>query len=110
MMRRILAVLECRPVWRAPAEQGRAQADHRAASGTHRKPDDVRERIERLMNGPYLELFARETETRMALLGRSSRTFLQGAARPAGSRLALLINPTTASLWRAFRKGSRSNL
>jgi N6-adenosine-specific RNA methylase IME4 len=27
-----------------------------------RKPDQVRERIERLVSGPYLELFARETK------------------------------------------------
>ena len=27
-----------------------------------RKPDQVRDRIERLVNGPYLELFARETK------------------------------------------------
>jgi N6-adenosine-specific RNA methylase IME4 len=28
-----------------------------------RKPDEVRERIERLVDGPYLELFARETKS-----------------------------------------------
>lgn len=42
-----------------------------------RKPECVRERIERLVAGPYLELFAPRDETWLGLLGRPS-----GARRP----------------------------
>src|SRR5258708_38742322 len=34
-----------------------------------RKPDDVRERIERLVAGPYLEMFARETKPNLHCWG-----------------------------------------
>jgi N6-adenosine-specific RNA methylase IME4 len=44
-----------------------------------RKPDDVRERIERLVDGPYLELFARETKPNWHCWGNQVGLFNQGA-------------------------------
>jgi len=44
-----------------------------------RKPDDVRERIERLVDGPYLELFARETKPNWHCWGDQIGLFNQGA-------------------------------
>jgi N6-adenosine-specific RNA methylase IME4 len=44
-----------------------------------RKPDDVRERIERLVDGPYLELFARETKPNWHYWGDQVGLFNQGA-------------------------------
>jgi len=44
-----------------------------------RKPDDVRERIERLVDGPYLELFARETKPNWHCWGDQVGLFNQGA-------------------------------
>ena len=45
-----------------------------------RKPDSVRERIERLVSGPYLELFARETKPGWDCWGNQAKLFDQGAA------------------------------
>ena len=44
-----------------------------------RKPDCVRERIERLVAGPYLELFARETKAGWGCWGNQSGLFDAGA-------------------------------
>jgi N6-adenosine-specific RNA methylase IME4 len=44
-----------------------------------RKPDCVRERIERLVTGPYLELFARETKAGWECWGNQSGLFDSGA-------------------------------
>jgi len=44
-----------------------------------RKPDDVRERIERLVDGPYLELFARETKPNWHCWGDQVGLFNHGA-------------------------------
>ena len=44
-----------------------------------RKPDDVRDRIERLVGGPYLELFARETKPGWHCWGDQAGLFDQGA-------------------------------
>jgi N6-adenosine-specific RNA methylase IME4 len=44
-----------------------------------RKPDCVRERIERLVAGPYLELFARETKEGWDRWGNQSALFDAGA-------------------------------
>jgi N6-adenosine-specific RNA methylase IME4 len=44
-----------------------------------RKPDCVRERIERLVGGPYLELFARETKQGWDWWGNQASLFDQGA-------------------------------
>jgi N6-adenosine-specific RNA methylase IME4 len=44
-----------------------------------RKPADVRERIERLVPGPYLELFARETKPGWDCWGEQSGLFDRGA-------------------------------
>jgi N6-adenosine-specific RNA methylase IME4 len=46
-----------------------------------RKPDVVRERIERLVTGPYLELFGRETKEGWECLGNQSGLFDAGAVR-----------------------------
>jgi N6-adenosine-specific RNA methylase IME4 len=43
-----------------------------------RKPDCVRERIERLVGGPYLELFARETKQGWDCWGNQASLFDQG--------------------------------
>ena len=45
----------------------------------HRKPDETRERIERLVAGPYLELFARETRPGWDCWGNQAGLFDQGA-------------------------------
>ena len=54
-----------------------------------RKPDCVRERIERLVAGPYLELFARETKRGWDCWGDQAGLFNQGtvATRRQPSRL-----------------------
>lgn len=44
-----------------------------------RKPDCVRERIERLVNGPYLELFARETKPGWDCWGNQAQLFDRGS-------------------------------
>jgi N6-adenosine-specific RNA methylase IME4 len=46
-----------------------------------RKPDCVRERIERLVGGPYLELFARETKPGWDCLGDQTGLFDAGPVR-----------------------------
>jgi N6-adenosine-specific RNA methylase IME4 len=46
-----------------------------------RKPDTVRERIESLVVGPYLELFARETRPGWDCWGNQARLFDTGAAQ-----------------------------
>jgi N6-adenosine-specific RNA methylase IME4 len=46
-----------------------------------RKPDCVRERIERLVAGPYLELFARETKPSWHCWGNQLALFDHGAVR-----------------------------
>jgi N6-adenosine-specific RNA methylase IME4 len=43
-----------------------------------RKPDQVRERIERLVSGPYLELFARETKPGWHCCGKQPALFDHG--------------------------------
>jgi N6-adenosine-specific RNA methylase IME4 len=55
-----------------------------------RKPDQVRERIERLVRGPYLELFARETKRGWDCWGNQRDLFDNGAigTRRQPSRLA----------------------
>ena len=45
-----------------------------------RKPECVRERIERLVSGPYLELFARETKPGWDCWGNQAKLFNQGGA------------------------------
>jgi N6-adenosine-specific RNA methylase IME4 len=54
-----------------------------------RKPEDVRERIERLVAGPYLELFARETKPGWYCWGNQAGLFDYGsvATRRQPSRL-----------------------
>jgi N6-adenosine-specific RNA methylase IME4 len=46
-----------------------------------RKPDQVRERIERLVDGPYLELFARETKRGWDCWGDQIALFNRGKIR-----------------------------
>jgi N6-adenosine-specific RNA methylase IME4 len=46
-----------------------------------RKPDCVRDRIKRLVDGPYLELFARETKRGWDSWGDQVRLFNKGTAR-----------------------------
>jgi N6-adenosine-specific RNA methylase IME4 len=45
-----------------------------------RKPECIRERIERLVTGPYLELFARETKPGWDCWGDQTRLFDDGTA------------------------------
>jgi N6-adenosine-specific RNA methylase IME4 len=65
----------------------RLVVDHRREHS--RKPDQVRERIERLVDGPYLELFARETRPGWDCWGDQAGLFDQGevATRRQPSRL-----------------------
>ena len=55
-----------------------------------RKPDDVRNRIERLVDGPYIELFARDTRPGWHSWGNQMGLFDRGAVttRMQPSRLA----------------------
>lgn len=46
-----------------------------------RKPDEVRTRIERLVAGPYLELFARQSQRGWDVLGNQAGLFDKGAVR-----------------------------
>jgi N6-adenosine-specific RNA methylase IME4 len=46
-----------------------------------RKPDCVRERIERLVSGPYLELFARETTRGLDRWGNQAGLFNVGGMK-----------------------------
>jgi hypothetical protein len=55
---------------------------------TVRKPDDVRERIERLVDGPYLELFARETKPTGIVGAIKSACLIKAPSQPDGSHLA----------------------
>lgn len=45
-----------------------------------RKPDQIRDRIERLVEGPYIELFARETKKGWDCWGNQAGLFDRGAA------------------------------
>jgi hypothetical protein len=56
-----------------------------------RKPDCVRDRIERLVLGPYLELFARETKQGRDCWGNQVALFDRGAVSLAGSHPASWI-------------------
>lgn len=46
-----------------------------------RKPEQVRERIERLVDGPYIELFARETKKGWDCWGDQVSLFDRGAIK-----------------------------
>jgi hypothetical protein len=50
-----------------------------------RKPDVLRERIERLVDGPYLELFARETKPGWDALGAEVGLLDCGTSKRAAS-------------------------
>jgi hypothetical protein len=58
-----------------------------------RKPDEIRERIERLVQGPYLELFAREDESRLGLLGRPGLAVRSRSHNDATATIALVDAP-----------------
>lgn len=64
-----------------------------------RKPDCIRERIEKLIDGPYFELFARETKAGWDCWGNQASLFDMGsvATRRQPSRLVdappLLASP-----------------
>jgi hypothetical protein len=56
-----------------------------------RKPDIVRERIERLVDGPYLELFACETKLSTGIVGAiKSACSIKARLQPGDSHLASL--------------------
>jgi N6-adenosine-specific RNA methylase IME4 len=61
-----------------------------------RKPECVKDRIERLVGGPYLELFARETKQGWDCWGNQAGLFNSGAieTRRQPSRLVDAINPS----------------
>jgi N6-adenosine-specific RNA methylase IME4 len=66
-----------------------------------RKPDCVRDRIERLVAGPYLELFGRETKKGWDNWGNEAGLFDAGAVttRRQPSRLVgLPLQPNTVAL------------
>jgi N6-adenosine-specific RNA methylase IME4 len=62
-----------------------------------RKPDCVRERIERLVAGPYLELFARETKEGWDCWGDQVALFDNGAV-PTRRQPSRLVDAPTLSL------------
>jgi N6-adenosine-specific RNA methylase IME4 len=63
-----------------------------------RKPDDVRERIERLVDGPYLELFARETKRGWHCWGDQAGLFDQGTVSTRRQPSRLVDHPPPTSL------------
>jgi N6-adenosine-specific RNA methylase IME4 len=60
-----------------------------------RKPDCVRERIERLVFGPYLEIFARETKPGWDCWGDQSTLFNRGSARTRRQPYSLVAQTAT---------------
>jgi N6-adenosine-specific RNA methylase IME4 len=58
-----------------------------------RKPDEVRERIERLVAGPYLELFARQTKRDWDCLGDQAGLFDHGKIPTRRQPSRLVDNP-----------------
>jgi N6-adenosine-specific RNA methylase IME4 len=64
-----------------------------------RKPDVVRDRIERLVDGPYMELFARETKCGWHCLGDQSGLFNLDASPPTRRQPSRLVGEPTAALW-----------
>jgi N6-adenosine-specific RNA methylase IME4 len=59
--------------------QGRQQLVVAPRREHSRKPDEVRERIERLLPGPYIELFARETRHGWDCWGNQASLFDAGS-------------------------------
>ena len=59
-----------------------------------RKPDEIRERIERLVAGPYLELFARETKPGWDCWGDQVGLFDQGTAATRRQPSRIIDAPT----------------
>jgi N6-adenosine-specific RNA methylase IME4 len=59
-----------------------------------RKPDCVRDRIERLVHGPYLELFARETKPGWDCWGNQVALFDRGAVTTRRQPSRLVDSPT----------------
>jgi N6-adenosine-specific RNA methylase IME4 len=57
-----------------------------------RKPDEVREQIERLVAGPYLELFARETKRGWDCWGQQAGLFDRGAVATRRQPSCLVAN------------------
>ncbi len=62
-----------------------------------RKPDDVRNRIERLVDGPYLELFARETKLGWHCWGDQAGLFDRGAVETRRQPYQLIDGPAILS-------------
>jgi N6-adenosine-specific RNA methylase IME4 len=62
-----------------------------------RKPENVREHIERLVPGPYLELFARETKSGWDCWGDQSGLFDRGAV-PTRRQASRLVDPVARVL------------
>lgn len=59
-----------------------------------RKPDCIRERIERLVTGPYIELFARETKTSWDCWGNQAGLFDAGTVATRRQPSRLVNSPT----------------
>lgn len=64
-----------------------------------RKPDVVRDRIERLVDGPYMELFARETKRGWHCLGDQAGLFNLGASPSTRRQPSRLVGEPIAALW-----------
>lgn len=62
-----------------------------------RKPDVVRDRIERLVNGPYLELFAREAKPGWDCWGNQAGLF-DGGSVPTRRQASKLVRPPSGLL------------
>ena len=62
-----------------------------------RKPDEVRDRIEKLVPGPYIELFARETKTGWDCWGDQVEIFDHGSARTRRQPSSLAIGSSAVT-------------
>ena len=71
-----------------------------------RKPECVRERIEKLVDGPYLELFARETKPGWDCWGDQVALFDRGSARTRRQPSNLVDAPQVTSQLHQARAGA----
>jgi N6-adenosine-specific RNA methylase IME4 len=76
----------------APGE-GRTEARHREKARARPQADCVRERIERLVEGAYLELFAREANPGWDCWGDETGLFDIGTAETRRHPSRLIITP-----------------
>jgi N6-adenosine-specific RNA methylase IME4 len=85
------------------ARRRRAQAAAGATARALRKPDEAYERIERLLPGPYLELFARQSRPGWDSFGNQPGLFDRGPVitrrRPSREAHARRRSPLKRAPW-----------